>query len=598
MSVHPLAAWSAAALFSSSASAVGLSEVDRDELAPGVTVVRYRTSSPTTDAWVATIDLCADGIRLDATRTPSSTRSAASWGRDEGALLAVNGDFYRTSPVLVYGDAVGSGVRWPLDQTGLDGAYSGEWYYGDFGWVAFGADWMDFAHTGWAQDRWDELGLSEGWAPGERLPDPPDDTLALVSGFPALVLEGVTVTCDEPTASSCFRDRSDMRDRHPRTAIGFTEDRATLFLAVVDGRSSRSTGMYGTELADLMGQVGAWQAFNLDGGGSTQMWSSSAGTLNSPSDGSPRSVANHLGVFTGPHTGDSTRPWHCPRLAPCAILPPEGGVLDEAGDCFQAHGPDTWWREVSDEGEGGSLVWTNQWSSDRPLNWAWWRINLAQAGEYRVEWRGCDTYSVARGVRHRLRAGGADHVFEVDLDQGDDWHDLGTFAFDAGGDQYLAIDDDTTGSPGSDPHIAFDAIRLTRMGDWCGDGTCDPDEDCATCPSDCPPEDEVPGNGLDDDCDGEVDEVDGGEDGGASGGSAGGSGEGSVDDTADTGLPAEASGCGCGGGLGGGLAGALAGLGALARRRRGRGGPGSTRGALPVRRPPGLRWGSIEEEHP
>ncbi len=579
MPLRPMAALTAgaAALFSAPSAALSLSEVDRDELSPGVTVVQYRTSSPTTDAWVATIDLCADGIRLDATRRPSSTRSAASWGSAEGALLAVNGDFYRTGPVRVYGDAVGGGVPWPLDQTGLDSAYSGEWYYGDFGWVAVGPDWLDFTHTGWAQDRWDELGLSEGWAPGERLPDPPEDTLALVSGFPALVIEGEVVTCDDPTATSCFRDRSDMRDRHPRTAIGFTEDRATLFLAVVDGRSSRSSGMYGSELADLMGQVGAWQAFNLDGGGSTQMWSSAGGTLNNPSDGTPRAVANHLGVFTGPHTGDSLRPWHCPTLAPCEILPPEGGLLDEAGDCFQAHGPDEWWREVSGEGEGGSLVWTNQWTSDRPLNWAWWRINLAQAGEYRVEWRGSDTYSVARGVRHRLRAGGTDHVFDVDLDLGEGWHDLGTFAFDAGGDQYLAIDDDATGAPGADPHIAFDAIRLTRVGPWCGDGSCDTEEDCASCPADCPPEDEVPDNGVDDDCDGEVDEVDevadgetgDGQDGGSSG-TPGDPGDDSAGDSAEAGRPEAAPACGCGGALGGGLSGALAGFLALARRRRGR----------------------------
>ena len=566
-----LALTTALALTSPPAAALSLSEADRDELAPGVTVVQYRTSSPTTDAWVATIDLCADGIRLDATRAPSSTRSARSWGSDEGALLAINGDFYRSSPVRVYGDAVGSGVRWPLERTGLDSAYSGEWYYGDFGWVAFGADWMEFTHTGWVQDRWDELGLSEGWAPGERLPDPPADTLALVSGFPALVIEGDVVTCEDPTASSCFRDRSDMRERHPRTAIGLSADRTTLFLAVVDGRSSRSAGMYGAELADLMGQVGAWQAFNLDGGGSTQMWSSASGTLNAPSDGSPRSVANHLGVFTAPHTGDSTRPWHCPSLAPCQILPAEGGVLDEAGDCFQAHGPDEWWREESGEGEGGSLVWTNQFSNDTRSNWAWWRINPAQAGEYRVEWRGSATWSVARGVRHRLRAGGIDHVIEVDTDQGDGWHDLGTFSFDSGGDQYLAIDDDASGSVGADQHIAFDALRLTRVGAWCGDGTCDADEDCWSCPADCPPEEEQPGNGVDDDCDGEVDE-DGG--GGATDGADGdgadrpdGSDTADTADAADTGAPVASEGCGCGGGRAGGVLGVLAALLAVGLRR-------------------------------
>jgi DNA-binding NarL/FixJ family response regulator len=36
------------------------------------------------------------------------------------------------------------------------------------------------------------------------------------------VIEGTPITCSSPTASSCFPDRSDMRDRHPRSAIGLT----------------------------------------------------------------------------------------------------------------------------------------------------------------------------------------------------------------------------------------------------------------------------------------------------------------------------------------------------------------------------------------
>ena len=63
-----------------------------------------------------------------------------------------------------------------------------------------------------------------------------------------------------------------MRDRHPRTAMGLSRDKQTFLLVVVDGRSGRSSGMYGTELAALMDKLGAWTALNLDGGGSSQMW--------------------------------------------------------------------------------------------------------------------------------------------------------------------------------------------------------------------------------------------------------------------------------------------------------------------------------------
>ena len=48
-----------------------------------------------------------------------------------------------------------------------------------------------------------------------------------------------------------------MRERHPRSAVGLTVDKQELIMVAVDGRSSSNSGMYGAELADLMGQLGA-----------------------------------------------------------------------------------------------------------------------------------------------------------------------------------------------------------------------------------------------------------------------------------------------------------------------------------------------------
>jgi hypothetical protein len=52
-----------------------------------------------------------------------------------------------------------------------------------------------------------------------------------------------------------------------------------------------------TELATLMKGLGAYQAINLDGGGSTTMYLRGSGIVNKPSDGSERVVANHLAVY-------------------------------------------------------------------------------------------------------------------------------------------------------------------------------------------------------------------------------------------------------------------------------------------------------------
>ena len=498
----------ALAVLSAPAQALTLSESDRTALAPGVELVTYRTSDPTTDTRVLEVDLCADGVRIDATRTPTSTQTVSSWAGTYGPVAAVNGDFFRTSPVRVYGDAVGGGVPWPSIQTGRDTTYSTEWYYGDFGWVAFSHDEVGFTHTGWAKDNAADLGLSAGHALTTRNPDAPEQTMALVSGFPALVIEGTAMVCADPTASDCFPDRTDMRTRHPRTAIGLSSDLHTMWLAVVDGRSSRSSGMYGSELAALMAQLGAWQAFNLDGGGSSTLWTEAGGVVNVPSDGSARSTANHLGVFVDPPTGSSTRPWHCDARPPCDLIPPEGGTLDEAGDCFTPFGPPTYLREVATAGEGGSLVWTNQFSGSQPWNQAWWHFHFEDAGDYLLEWHGVADYAVADGVPHTVWANGTEHPMTVDQSVGDGWHSLGTFRFAAGGDQGLVIEDQSSGSVAANQHIVFDAVRLTRVGTWCGDATCDEDESCTTCPEDCPPGEELPDNGIDDDCDGAIDESD------------------------------------------------------------------------------------------
>lgn len=57
---------------------------------------------------------------------------------------------------------------------------------------------------------------------------------------------------------------------HPRSAIGYTRD-GDLLLLVVDGRQEASRGVDLAELASLMLDLGAVEAMNLDGGGSSTL---------------------------------------------------------------------------------------------------------------------------------------------------------------------------------------------------------------------------------------------------------------------------------------------------------------------------------------
>lgn len=88
--------------------------------------------------------------------------------------------------------------------------------------------------------------------------------------------------------------------RHPRTAIGIDKSGERLLLVVVDGRSDLSVGMDFNTLAQYLYHLGAHQALNLDGGGSSAMSAivdGKARTLNRPSDIVERYVPTGLGVF-------------------------------------------------------------------------------------------------------------------------------------------------------------------------------------------------------------------------------------------------------------------------------------------------------------
>lgn len=89
--------------------------------------------------------------------------------------------------------------------------------------------------------------------------------------------------------------------RHPRSAVGFSQDLNTVFLVAVDGRS-HSIGVTHNEMAQIMIELGAHQAMHFDGGGSTTMGlrhpgADSVSLANLPSDGGQRAVTNALGVF-------------------------------------------------------------------------------------------------------------------------------------------------------------------------------------------------------------------------------------------------------------------------------------------------------------
>ncbi|MFJ3776193.1 phosphodiester glycosidase family protein [Streptomyces sp. NPDC090075] len=90
-----------------------------------------------------------------------------------------------------------------------------------------------------------------------------------------------------------------------RTAAGYTAGGHRLLLLALDGAAAYRSGLTIAEVADEMRELGAADAFSLDGGGSTTLVARTAGAktvsvLNHPTDSPERAVANGIGVFWKP----------------------------------------------------------------------------------------------------------------------------------------------------------------------------------------------------------------------------------------------------------------------------------------------------------
>ncbi len=72
--------------------------------------------------------------------------------------------------------------------------------------------------------------------------------------------------------------------RHPRSVVG-CDKAGNIYLMVVDGRAKgQAEGMSIKELAQLCSWMGMYDAMNLDGGGSSALWSRKYGVISHPCD--------------------------------------------------------------------------------------------------------------------------------------------------------------------------------------------------------------------------------------------------------------------------------------------------------------------------
>lgn len=162
-----------------------------------------------------------------------------------------------------------------------------------------------------------------------------------IGGSVALVTNGELTTENQVTAG--------------RTAVGITADGSKLLIVTIDGRRADADGQTIQELAQMMKDLGAHNAINLDGGGSTTMVGRPAGAsapieLNRPSDGHQRVVSNALVIrstastkLAGVHTSVASEPLNSAASQQLTVLPGLSRTvratgLDEAGRPVTTYG--------------------------------------------------------------------------------------------------------------------------------------------------------------------------------------------------------------------------------------------------------------------
>lgn len=227
-------------------------------------------------AWYVRIDEPDPNLvtRVAVSDDPADNReTVSSFARDLGACVAVNGGYFAMdrTPSRHRGLLLADGNLWEPPTPSI--IWDSLRYETARAAVGFTAD--DVVEIAWVASRRDTL---FAWSnPPQHQNGQPAEPLrteearmwdvrdALAAG-PRLVAHGeVRITLEEEGFFGSY-----LREPHPRTAVGRAADGA-LILMVVDGRQAESRGATLDELGGLMLQVGAIDALNLDGGGSSTL---------------------------------------------------------------------------------------------------------------------------------------------------------------------------------------------------------------------------------------------------------------------------------------------------------------------------------------
>ena len=270
------------------------------ELPTGVRVFAGTDPKLPLRAWYVSVAPGEDSARVEVlvSDDPDDRReTVSSFAADTRACVVINGGYFsmERTPALHAGLLVVDGVieapatrsvvrddvRYPTARAALGVTKAGF----DIAWATS----REGSLQAWLAPPPHRQGTPAELDPATSIPWHVEDALG---GGPALVADGkVHVATDEEVFFG-----SAIPYTHPRTAAGITAD-GTLLLLLVDGRQRESRGVRLKELAEILVGIGAAEALNLDGGGSSSLVVNGKLLNNPVGRGKEREVMTAVGVF-------------------------------------------------------------------------------------------------------------------------------------------------------------------------------------------------------------------------------------------------------------------------------------------------------------
>lgn len=178
------------------------------------------------DIYIADID-CLQAVFAQDTYGRGYTESVESMSERTNSVVAINGDYYGTRDT---GIVIRNGVLYRDNKLTRDVAV-----------IYWNGEMKTFRPSEFNAVTEMDNGAYQGWCFGPMLLD------------------------ENGKAKELFNTEDNLKNRHPRSAIGYFEPGHYCFVAV-DGRNEESDGAKLTALSKLMESLGCTTAYNLDGG--------------------------------------------------------------------------------------------------------------------------------------------------------------------------------------------------------------------------------------------------------------------------------------------------------------------------------------------